>query len=113
MKRNKNDSTNTMEDVAKTFMIISCGVAVFIFMYNLLFFGLTINEHQSSAIPFLIGMIACVAYLGWTIPMTVIYFRKIHSGEQPSLAFKICTTIFVNSISGILMLVDNKEVAEN
>ena len=47
--------------------------------------------------------------LCWTIPMTVSYSRKIEKGEDVSLAFKICTLLFMNMIIGILMLVDDDE----
>lgn len=44
--------------------------------------------------------------LAWCIPMTVYAFRKINEKEEFSLAFKICTLIFVDLVSGIIMLAD-------
>ena len=44
--------------------------------------------------------------LCWCIPMTVHYYKVIDRKSQPSIAFKICSLIFVSLIGGILMLVD-------
>ncbi len=46
--------------------------------------------------------------LAWCLPMTISYSRKVENGESVSLAFKICSLIFVNTIAGILMLCDNE-----
>ncbi len=46
--------------------------------------------------------------LAWCIPMIIIYYNKIKRNEPISTAFKVCVLIFVNTISGILMLVDDK-----
>lgn len=46
--------------------------------------------------------------LCWTIPMTVHYFKSIKEHEPVSIAFKICTLLFINVIPGVLMLVDEK-----
>ena len=45
--------------------------------------------------------------LAWCIPMTVHYWKKVGRNEPVSTAFKVCTLIFVNTVSGILMLCDN------
>lgn len=45
--------------------------------------------------------------LAWMLPMTISYKNKIDRGEPVSLAFKICTLIFVSTIAGILMLCDD------
>ena len=42
----------------------------------------------------------------WTIPMTVSYFSKIRNGEVLSVAFKVCSLLFVSGVAGILMLCD-------
>ena len=46
--------------------------------------------------------------LAWCIPMTLSYSDKIKKGEPVSATFKICTLLFVNTIAGILMLLDNE-----
>ena len=45
--------------------------------------------------------------LCWYIPMTVSYKNKIKTGQPISTAFCVCTLLFLNLISGILMLCDN------
>lgn len=58
-------------------------------------------------------IISCVAGgwalipLCWMLPMTISYSRAIKEGREVSTAFKVCTLIFVNLISGILMLVSD------
>ncbi|MBQ6839254.1 MAG: zinc-ribbon domain-containing protein [Oscillospiraceae bacterium] len=44
--------------------------------------------------------------LAWCIPMTVSYCKKLKNNEPISTGFKVCTLLFVNTISGILMLCD-------
>ena len=47
--------------------------------------------------------------LAWCIPMTISYCKKIKAGEPVSTGFKVCTLLFVNTISGILMLCDKNQ----
>lgn len=42
--------------------------------------------------------------LAWCLPMTLNYCKKLQNDEPVSMNFKICTLLFVNLISGILML---------
>ncbi len=42
----------------------------------------------------------------WCIPMTIYYFNAVKKNEKVGLAFKICTIIFVSTIAGILLFVD-------
>lgn len=70
-----NDDKKVLALIAKIFMVLSCVVAAF------------------ALIP-----------LCWMIPMTVKAFRKLDNDEPLSIAFKVCTLIFVNLISGILLL---------
>ena len=49
----------------------------------------------------------CLIGAIWCIPMTMHYFKKTESGEPVSLAFKICTLLFVSQVAGILMLVED------
>lgn len=68
-----------MKTVAKVFMILSCiGAGI-------------------SLIP-----------LCWMIPMTVHYFNAVKEHRPVSVGFKVCTLLFVNIISGIVMLCDNE-----
>ncbi len=59
----------------------------------------------------IVGIVAqawLIIPLAWCIPMTVIYYNKIKRNEPVGTGFKVCTLLFVNTISGILMLVDDK-----
>lgn len=49
----------------------------------------------------------CLLGAAWCVPMTLHYLKKIENGEPVSLAFKICTLLFVNQVAGILMLVED------
>lgn len=44
--------------------------------------------------------------LAWCLPMTIYYYGVLRDNKKVSMGFKICTLIFVNPISGILMLCD-------
>ena len=64
---------------------------------------------------FILSLIATISYgvliipLFWCIPMTV-HIYKAYKGETTlSVEFKVCELLFVNLISGILLLVDNDE----
>lgn len=67
---------NKFYSIAKIFMIIGCVFNAFYFL-----------------IP-----------LAWCIPMTVHVSKSEREGKAVGIAFKICTLIFVNLISGILLL---------
>ena len=76
----QNGEVSTLKLVAKIFMILACVASAF------------------AIIP-----------LAWTIPMTVSYSNKIKNHEPVSVGFKICTLLFVNVVSGILMLCDTED----
>jgi len=65
-------------------------------------------------VAFILAVISCVLCafaiipLAWMIPMTVSMNDKIKNNEEISVAFKVCTLIFVNTISGILLLVGDE-----
>ena len=44
--------------------------------------------------------------LAWTIPMTVIYCKRIKEGKPISMGFKICSLLFVSLLGGIFMILD-------
>ena len=45
--------------------------------------------------------------LAWCLPMTLYYYKKVENHEPVSIGFKICTLLFVSTVSGVLMLCDN------
>ena len=47
--------------------------------------------------------------LAWCLPMTLSYCKKLKTGAPITTGFKICTLLFVNTISGILMLCDKEQ----
>ena len=42
----------------------------------------------------------------WCLPMYSHYTEKMKRGEKVSVTFKVCTTLFINTIAGILMFLD-------
>lgn len=45
--------------------------------------------------------------LAWYLPMTITYCRKVRNNQPVSVGFKVCSLIFVDLVSGILMLCDH------
>ncbi len=90
-----NNSSSGLLVAAKVFMIINCCVLVI-----------------SAIAIFIIYAKLEVAYLGilefiplaWCLPMTVTLDEKIKNNQPISIAFKICTLLFANIVSGILLL---------
>lgn len=58
---------------------------------------------------FVFSLFYCVAIIPllWQIPMTVYYIVRTVNKKDVSVAFKVCTLIFVNLLAGIFMLCDN------
>lgn len=104
----KNNS-DTLLTVAKVFMIISCAAYPAIgLLYGFAFIAAAAAESAMliGGIAMLIGF--CIP-LAWTLPMTITVSRKIKEHEPIGTALKICTLLFVNTISGILLLCHNDE----
>ena len=40
--------------------------------------------------------------------MTLSYFKSVKEGRPVSLAFKICSLLFVNTIAGVAMICDQE-----
>lgn len=55
-----------------------------------------------------IGIIAFIAY-AWRIPMTVIAWGIYKGEKKNTIAFGVCTLIFVDVVAGILLLVAKKD----
>ncbi len=78
-------------------------------------YAMTSTDEAVRLANFVLCVISCVALgaaivpLAWTIPMTV-HSWGIYKGKKPNtIAFGVCTLIFVNVIGGILLLVSNKD----
>lgn len=73
------------------------------------------NEDRSTlgTIALVFAIISCVIMgfalfpLAWAVPMTVSMSRKLKNGQPISVGFKVCTLLFLNSVSGILLLTIN------
>ena len=64
---------------------------------------------------FVLCVITCVVYavtivglfgLIWCLPMTLKINKAIKENEPLSPGFKVCVLLFVNTIAGVLLLVD-------
>ena len=78
-------------------------------------YSMTSTDEALRLANFVLCVISCVCWapaiipLAWVIPMTV-HSWGIYKGKQPNtIAFGVCTLIFVNLVSGILLLVSNKD----
>ncbi|MGM9858732.1 MAG: zinc-ribbon domain-containing protein [Bacilli bacterium] len=87
-------------------------------------FSNTFNENKTASskksdlkmVAFVLCILTCVVYavtivgvfgLIWCIPMTIKINKAYKENEPLSTGFKVCTLLFVNTIAGILLLVDN------
>ena len=52
----------------------------------------------------LIHLVLIFIPLSWCIPMTIVFARKIKKGDKVSIAFKICTLLFVSTFAGVFAL---------
>ena len=76
---------------------------------------LAVQESESSTLKLvakIFMILSCVSVawtlipLCWMIPMTVHYHKAAKENRPVGIGFKICTLLFVNLLSGILMLCD-------
>lgn len=79
-------------------------------------YPMTSQDRTLRLIAFILNIVSCVSAawliipLAWMVPMTV-YSWSLYKGKRPNTtAFGVCTLIFVNLVSGILLLVSNKDV---
>ena len=121
----ENNSNKTLGTVAWVFMILACAACVLTaivafaapsaFMEAMQSYGGTSGVGDIDASAFAVGYaIGCLIPLAWSIPMTVIVKKKLNNNEPIGIGFKICTLLFVNLISGILLLcMGNNNVDNN
>ncbi len=124
--RNTSNVGTGLQTAAKVLMILSC-VGAAIAAVVMLILGIYASYAEGLLIgtnylddPDLIELVELVdlmalfyvmaAFCGiallWAVPMTVHYFKATKNKQPVGVAFKICTLLFVNTISGILMLCD-------
>ena len=46
--------------------------------------------------------------LAWCLPMTIVYFKKLKTGQPIGTGFKVCSLLFVSLLGGIFMLCDKE-----
>lgn len=104
---------NTLSTVAFAFGVVSIvGVALLAAVYIILavvMFSTGTDEGSVLGSGYITSGIICVIPLAWAIPMTL-KMNRVRKGEETAgIAFCICTLLFLNLISGILLLVDQSK----
>ena len=75
----------------------------------------TDNDKTLRLIAFIMNIVTTVAVgwaiipLAWMIPMTVISYGIYKGTKKNTTTFGVCTLLFVNIVSGILLLVSKKD----
>lgn len=97
--------------------VISCGlcIAPFLIAGSLFLSGYALNALDPGmpeavslvyGIFFLIVGFYMLLPLAYGIPMTVFCYKAYKGTYQPSVGFSICVLLFLNTIAGILLLID-------
>ena len=97
--------------------VISCGlcIAPFLILGFMLLTGYAINALDPGmpeavaliyGIFFLIVGFYMLLPLAYGIPMTVFCYKAYKGTYQPGVGFSICVLLFLNTIAGILLLID-------
>ncbi len=75
----------------------------------------TDNDKTLRLVAYILNLITTIGIgwtiipLAWMIPMTVISYGIYKGTKKNTTAFGVCTLLFVNLISGILLLVAKKD----
>lgn len=78
-------------------------------------YPMTSQDRILRLIAFILNIISCISTawliipLAWMVPMTVYSWNLYRGKRANTTAFGVCTLIFVNLVSGILLLVSNKD----
>lgn len=81
-------------------------------------YPMTSQDRVLRLIAFILNIISCVGWawliipLAWMIPMTVISWGIYKGTRANTVAFGVCTLIFVDLISGILLLISHKDTPQ-
>lgn len=73
------------------------------------------NDKTLHLIAFILNVVTTVGIgwtiipLAWMIPMTVISYGIYKGTKKNTTTFAVCTLLFVNAISGVLLLVTKRE----
>ena len=75
----------------------------------------TENDKTLRLVAFILNIVTTVGIgwtvipLAWMIPMTVISYGIYKGTKKNTVAFGVCTLLFMNLVSGILLLVSKKD----
>lgn len=73
------------------------------------------NDKTLRLIAYIFSLITTIAFgwmiipLAWMIPMTIISYGIYKGTKKNTVAFAVCMLLFVNLVSGILLLVADKD----
>lgn len=81
-------------------------------------YPMTSQDRTLRLIAFILNILSCIGWcwaifpLAWMIPMTVMSWNVYRGKRANTVAYGVCTLIFLNLISGILLLISNKDVLQ-
>lgn len=95
--------------VAFIFAVIMIVLGIILFVLNLIAVFIINADAPGSFVVLMSPMLICLMPLAWWIPMAI-YIYKIYKGERNNtVAFGVCTLLFLNPVSGILLLCSTKD----
>lgn len=86
-----------------------------LYMFPEAIYPMTREDRTLRQIAFILNIISCVSAavllipLAWMIPMTVMSYNMYKGRRQVSTSYAVCDLIFLNLISGILLLCGTRE----
>lgn len=81
-------------------------------------YPMTSQDRTLRLIAFILNILSCIGWawlifpLAWMIPMTVMSWNVYKGKRANTVAFGVCTLIFLDLISGILLLVSRKDTPQ-
>ena len=102
-----------LQTAAKVFMVLGCvGFALLACLMAIVALSMLSIIPDLCTVYLILATVYLIPLI-WAVPMTQHYFKFTQKKEQVSIAFKVCTLLFVNLIAGILMLCDNTNNKRN
>lgn len=101
------ENGTTSAKTQKTGFHIASEILMCISIVTVVFSTLSVPSVQPE--PYVTGtIVSLIIQLFWMIPMTIKVF-KVKKTSELSVAFKICTLLFVNLLAGIFLLCDKEQ----
>ena len=81
-------------------------------------YPMTSQDRTLRLIAFILNILSCIGWcwlifpLAWMVPMTVMSWNVYRGKRANTVAFGVCTLIFLDLISGILLLISNKDIPQ-